>query len=161
MPRPLRADASFDFAAPCKTQQSNTGQTFTLATQAFLERLAWATGDANRVGLERMWGYAKEAIEVGRWSGYHFYLTYALREAGRRALARARHDAACRSAVIDRAEALLREVDERAEHAGYRLIEADAHVARAELVQLAGNATRPSQSAKPPTATTPGPSNTP
>ena len=114
-------------------------QTFTLATQALVERLAWAAGDPGRRSIEEMSAYAARAVEVGRRSGYHFYLTYALLEAGRCAVAAAEYEPQGREASVRQAEKYLAEAEQRAEYAGYRLILADAHVARAALAKLAGD----------------------
>ncbi len=114
-------------------------QTFTLATQAFVERLAWAAGDSKRRSLDEMRRYARDAVEVGRRSGHHFYLTYAILEAGRCAIACATHDPSRRAELIPEADGHLSEVEDRAEYGGYRLIEADAHVARAQLARLDGD----------------------
>ena len=114
-------------------------QTFALATQALVERLAWAAGDPGRRTLEEMSSYAARAVEVGRRSGHHFYLTYALLEAGRCAVARAEHEPQGRKASVREAEKDLAEAEQRAEYADYRLILADAHMARAALAKLAGD----------------------
>ncbi len=124
-------------AAFCKEEGGRLHQTFALATQALVERLAWAAGDPQRAGLEVMAGYARQAVDIGRRSGHHFYLTCALLEAGRCAVTRARYDLPNRPAHVGEATRYLDEAEQRAADAGYRLILADLHVARAELAGLA------------------------
>ncbi len=115
------------------------GRTSTLATQALIERLVWAADDPNRAGLDVMAGYVRQAVDIGRRSGDHFLLTYALFEAGRCAVTRARYDPPDRPAHVAEATGHLDEAEQRAANAGYRLILADLHVARAELASLAGD----------------------
>jgi len=114
-------------------------QTFTLATQALVERLAWAADDPQRAGLDVMAGYARRAVDTGHRSGNHFFLTYALLEAGRCAVTRARHEPPNRPAHVAEATRCLDEAEQRAGDVGYRLILADLHVARAELAKLAAD----------------------
>ncbi|MCP4589362.1 MAG: ATP-binding protein [bacterium] len=126
-------------AAFCAERGDLPNQAFTLATQALVERLAWAAGDAGRTSLVEMSAYAARAVEVGRRSGHHFYLTYALLEAGRCTVTRAEHETQNRKDSVRKAEKYLAEAEQRAEYADYRLILADAHVARAGLALLAGD----------------------
>ncbi len=126
-------------AAICQEEGGLHSQTFTLATQALVERLAWAAGDPQRAGLEVMAGYARRAVDSGRRSGDHFYLTCGLLEAGRSAVIHARYDPADRQAHVAEATRYLNEAEQRAADVGYRLILADHHVARAELASLAGD----------------------
>ncbi len=126
-------------AAICREGGGLREQTFTLATQALIERLACAADDPQRAGLDVMAGYARAAVDIGRRSGHHFYLTWALLEAGRCAVTRARYDPPDRPAHVAEATRYLDEAEQRAADAGYRLILADLHVARAELAGLAGD----------------------
>ena len=121
----------------CQEEGGLHDQTFALATQGRIERLAWAADDPHPAGLEVMAGYARQAVDVGRRSGHHFYLTYALLEAGRCGVTRARYQREERAAYVAEATRTLDEVQQRADDSGYRLILADLHVARAELAQLA------------------------
>lgn len=114
-------------------------RTFSLAAQALVERLAWAAEDRGKRTLDQMYSYAAGAVEVGRRSGFHFYLSYALLEAGRCAVTRARFEAPRRQEWVAEAERYLDEAEERARYGEYRLILADAHVARAELAKLASD----------------------
>ncbi|MCZ6655011.1 MAG: ATP-binding protein [Planctomycetota bacterium] len=116
-----------------------TSQTFALATQALVERQAWATNDPQRAGLELMADYARRAVDIGRRSGYDFFLTIALLEAGRCGVTRARHDSSDRQVHVAEATRFLNKAEQRADDAGYRLILADLHLARAELAKLAGD----------------------
>ncbi len=123
----------------CGERGDLPSQTFTLAAQALIERLAWAAEDSKRRGLDEMERYARNAVEVGRRSGDHNYLTYAILEAGRCAIACATHDPSRRTACMQEAEGHLLEAEDRADYGGYWLIEADAHVARAQLARLRGD----------------------
>jgi hypothetical protein len=51
----------------------------------------------------------------------------------------AEHDPANRAHIVTEASQYLREAEQRADYAGYRLIQADLHVARAHLAWLAGD----------------------
>ena len=126
-------------AALCQEKGGLHEQTFSLATQGLMERLACAAADPHPAGLEVMADYARRAVDIGRRSGYHFYLTYALLEAGRCAVTRARYDPPNRPAHVAEATRYLNEAQQRAADAGYRLILADLHVARADLAKLAGD----------------------
>ena len=126
-------------ARVCAESGDLPNQTFTLATQAVVERLAWAAGDPKRLSLDEMWRHAHDSVEVGRRSGNHFYLTYAILEAGRCAITCATHDPSRRAELVQEAEDRLSEAEDRAEYGGYQLIEADAHVARAQLARLEGD----------------------
>ena len=123
----------------CQEEDALGNQTFALAMQALVGRLAWAADDPDRANLEVMTGYARHAIDIGWRSGHHFYLTHALLEAGRCAVTRARHEPANRQAHVIEAVRYLDEAEQRAADSGYRLILADLHVARAELAKLAGD----------------------
>ena len=74
-----------------------------------------------------------------RRSENHLYLTYALLEAGRCAAPWAEHDPSSRPQAVAEAEQHLKEAEQRADYAAYRLILADLHVARAHLAWLAGD----------------------
>ena len=126
-------------ASLCQEKGGLHEQTFALATQVLVERLACAADDPQRAGLAVMAGYARQAVDIGRRSGYHFYLTYALLEAGRCAVTRAGDDPPDRQAHVAEATRYLDEAEQRAGDTGYRLILADLHVARAELAKLAGD----------------------
>ncbi len=126
-------------AAWCQAKGGLHSQTFALATQGLIERLAWAADDPHRAGLEVMAGHARRAVDIGRRSGDHFYLTCALLEAGRCAVTSARHQRPDRQAHVAEATRYLDEAEQRAADVGYRLILADLHVARAELAKLAGD----------------------
>ena len=121
----------------CREEGQLHGVTLALATQGLVERLAWAADDPDRGTLDQMCAYAADAVQVARRSGYHFYLTYALLEAGRCAVTRAVFDPRAREASVREAQKHLTEAEQRAEYAEYRLILADAHVARAQLANLA------------------------
>ena len=86
-----------------------------------------------------MYSHILTATEVGRRSGHHFYLTYALLEAGRCAVTRAEYEPDRRDEFVTEADRYLTEAEDRAQYAAYALIQADAHVARAELAKLAGD----------------------
>ena len=133
-----RGDAAQN-AAACKKVGDLPSQTFARATQALIERLAWVTGDPERRTLEEMTEHVEAAVEVGRRSGAHFFLTCALLEAGRCATARAEYEPQRREEFVGQAERYLDQAEERAEEGEYRLILADAHVTRAELARLAGD----------------------
>ena len=126
-------------AAFCQEKGGLHGHTFALATQALVERLAWAAGDPQRAGLEVMAGYAQQAVDIGRRSGDHFFLTYALLEAGRCAVTSAQQPPPDPQAHVAEATRYLDEAEQRTDDAGYRLLLADLHVTRAELASLAGD----------------------
>lgn len=132
-------DAAEKHARSCAERGVLHFETFALAAQGQVERLAWAAGDPGRQSLDQMVRYAREAITAGRRSGYHFYLTYALLEGGHCAVMRAEHDATNRTQSVAEANRYLNEAEQRAKDAGYRLILADLHVARAHLAWLAGD----------------------
>ncbi|UCC29341.1 MAG: ATP-binding protein [Phycisphaerales bacterium] len=114
-------------------------QTFALRTQGLVERLAWRANDPNRRSLDEMYSHAVNAVEVGRRSGHHPYLTYALLGAGRCAVTRAKYEPDRREEFVAEADRYLAEAEDRAQYAEYRLIQADTHVARAELAKLTGD----------------------
>ena len=113
-------------------------QTFVFATQALVERLAWAAGDSERKTLDEMQAFAEAAVKVGKRSGTHYYYTYALLEAGRCAAARAAHEPDRNDERVARAKRYLADAESCADYAGYRVIKADIHVTRAQLAKLAG-----------------------
>ncbi len=114
-------------------------QTSVFATQALVERLAWAAGDSGRKTLDEMQAFAEKAVEVGKRSGSHYYYTCALLEAGRCAVARAGYEGDRYAEHVARGKRYLAEAESRADYAGYRIIHADIHVTRAEFAKLAGD----------------------
>jgi tetratricopeptide (TPR) repeat protein len=126
-------------ARACEMQGGLLERSFSLATQALVERLAWEKNDPMHQTLDAMQSYADRAIETGRRSSHHYYLTCALLEAGRCAVARAEFDLPALEQAVKDAEQHLAEAQSRADDAGYRLILADLHVARARLAKIAGD----------------------
>ena len=84
-----------------------------------------------------MYRYARDAVEVEHRSGSYHGPARTMLEAGRCAITYATHDESQRARLIREAERYLTEAEDRAAYSGYRLIEADANVARAQLARLA------------------------
>ncbi len=114
-------------------------ETFMFATQALIERLAWAAQDSGPEALDEMQAFADKALKVGKRSGHHYFYTCALLEAGRCAAARAGYEGDRYDEHVARAKRHLADAESRADYAGYLLIHADIHVTRAQLAKLAGD----------------------
>lgn len=128
-----RARQVLSFNAATLEDSRNLHEACLFATaRAMVER--WAL--KRRQGdLRRMCEAAEKAVDAGRRSGIHWYLTSALVEAGRCEVARASLPADGNRGPADE---YLEEAGEMAEAADYRLLMADLFVARAELAKSRG-----------------------